>query len=167
MRSSGWVLIQYDRCLRKKGKFGHTDWHVQTEEHRKIPSARQGMPKATRSEEGGLSRLSPREVRKNQSCCLPESGLPASRTVRQSVSADRVTPAFLPLLEQPQATTQASQPSICHNTVSCRQVQAIYQLKNVLAFSTLTSLKKKVCAHTELLYSFFELDSSCVPTYKW
>lgn len=61
MRSLGWVLNQCDWCLHKKGKFGHRDWHVQREEHRKTPSARQGVPKATGSEERGLNRLSPGE----------------------------------------------------------------------------------------------------------
>lgn len=75
IRSLKWVLIQYDWCLFKKKKSGHTGRGTRDGEHTKGHVRTQ--PK------GRHSRARKRRLRRNQMCQHLDFGLPVSRTVRK------------------------------------------------------------------------------------
>lgn len=85
MRSSGWTLMQYDRCPCKKGKFGHRDRHVWGKNNLKRPREKMTIYKTCRE---AWNRSF---VTRNSSADPLISDFLGSRTVRQKIPVGKAT----------------------------------------------------------------------------
>lgn len=96
MMSVKWALVQCDWSPYKKGKYGHRDWHTHRENAKGKAKRRMMYPwaegyqksPANHQKLGGQAwnRVSPIALRRHHPCQHLVLGLPASRTVRQSIS---------------------------------------------------------------------------------